>query len=253
MLEKLIDKKVSLRDAMLVIPWIGLLYLLKTVDTQTTQLLELKELLARQTLELTLLQKEYSTMNEASMELKRMVSLQGGNNTSSAPVQTADLMIAQNEMTQFYLKYIGIAIIAGVTIYVVGSVIAPTSFTIKALIPARLLSLIQDNTPFYQTVKTYTSFDRQNHLTWMVNIYNEKRPEILIKPENGNDFQLAGEYITQLMSNAGTLARLSNAQPETQAAAVIRAATEVVQAAVPDVLQVATPVADMVAHTMNFV
>lgn len=64
------------------------------------------------------------------------------------------LVTSQNDMTQFYIKALGIT--AGVVIIlVIASNIYPTIFSIKALLPSYVYNFVQTNTPFLETKKRY--------------------------------------------------------------------------------------------------
>lgn len=50
MLKKLMKKKFYLKDAIIVLPWLTVAYLLRTVNILTSQVTELQEMLTRQRL-----------------------------------------------------------------------------------------------------------------------------------------------------------------------------------------------------------
>jgi len=114
------------------------------------------------------------------------------------------IRISENEMTQFYIKSIGI-FACGVVVFLVLSNVWPATFSFKKIIPLQMYKMIQSYTPFFQTKSTYTSPVDSSGLEWMVNIYNEKNLEILVKPLNSLDYIRASEYILSLQQQVTTI------------------------------------------------
>jgi hypothetical protein len=136
-------------------------------------------------------------------------------------VVDSDVLYAQNEMIQFYLKAAGVAVIAVGILYVLSSISSLQWFSLKKILPAGVYSFIQDTTPFCQTKVTYRHVDT-DHNSWLVHVINDKNLDILIKPETSLDFVRATQYLSELNSKAGTLVQTVS---KTSDALVVTAST----------------------------
>lgn len=124
---------------------------------------------------------------------------------SKAKDVSAEVLLAHNDMTQFYIKTAGsicvVALVFGSFYYLSGF-----SFSAKALLPAGFYELIQDNSYFFQTSRVYNFYETNSHSDWLIKIINEKHVNLTVKPEFSSDFIDVGDFILSLHSNAGTLA-----------------------------------------------
>ena len=84
---------------------------------------------------------------------------------------------SNNNMTQFYIKVIGITAVV-IVVLTITSNIYPTLFTAKALLPSYVYNLVQTYTPFLQTKKVFTLKDPTCGIDWIVHVYNDKHFEI---------------------------------------------------------------------------
>jgi hypothetical protein len=123
------------------------------------------------------------------------------------PTVTVFETLSQNEMTQFYLKCAGVAVLGVIGVCVIKAVI-PASFSVKVLSPW-FFQQIQNFTPFFQEQRTFTLHQDGFDFDWMVNIVNEKTLEILIKTSSSPDFVSASNYVLKLQSEATDTGGLS--------------------------------------------
>lgn len=106
-------------------------------------------------------------------------------------------LITQNDMTQFYVKALGIT--AGIVIVlVICSNIYPTLFSVKTFLPSYAYSAIQQYTPFFQTKKEYIIPDIAQKIDLIVNVYNDKWAEVLVKSHLTEEIISATEYISNI-------------------------------------------------------
>lgn len=112
---------------------------------------------------------------------------------------TIDIMqkASNSNMTQFYIKVIGITAVA-IVLLTITSNIYPTLFTAKALLPSYVYNLVQTYTPFLQTKKVFTLKDCECNVDWIVNIYNEKTIEIMVRPFTTQKIVKASEYFLNI-------------------------------------------------------
>ena len=112
---------------------------------------------------------------------------------------TIDLLekASNNNMTQFYIKVIGITAVV-IVVLTITSNIYPTLFTAKALLPSYVYNLVQTYTPFLQTKKVFTLKDCECNVDWIVNIYNDKTIEIMVKPLTTQKILKASEYFLNI-------------------------------------------------------
>jgi hypothetical protein len=111
------------------------------------------------------------------------------------------LVLAQNDMIKFYVQGFGM-VFCSVAILCFIYNLWPTAFAfpLKSLIPTKIICLLQNYTPFFQTKDTFVDSDNINKLDWLVNILNNRSLDIWVKPEGSENFIKAGDYISKLSS-----------------------------------------------------
>lgn len=111
------------------------------------------------------------------------------------------------------MKSLGVVLAVGVAAYLL-SVIIPTAFTVKTLLPTTVFKFIQNHSPFFQEKKTLTLVEKLHNtgsdLNWLMHIYNDCKLDIFLKTEHDLDFQKASAYISKLQPNSETLVQLAD-------------------------------------------
>jgi hypothetical protein len=139
---------------------------------------------------------DLSVLRSQNQTLEKLLSNSQGSN--------ADILIANNEMVQFWMTTCGIVLLGTLIIYTASSVF-PTFFTFKSLLPTNFYAVIQNYTPFFQEKKVLFFTDNKSNADWCINLLNDKCMGIEIKPFNTNDFVAISEYLMKLNSEAGTM------------------------------------------------
>ena len=121
--------------------------------------------------------------------------------SSNLGVINSDLLVAQNQMTQFYIKALGV-IVGGVIVLGAVYYVSGVTFSLKAIIPKAMHDLLQDDTFLFQTQKIYNYSDSATKSEWLIKILNEKKVNLLVKPENSPDFINICDFINSLKSSS---------------------------------------------------
>ena len=146
---------------------------------------------------------------EKSRELeKTLVDLDAKQTTQMEtiefPVVSPEMLLAQNEMTQFYIKTGGVvlagAVVVGLTLYLFPSL--KIFFGAKYWLSSKVYRFIQDHTPFCQTVVEYRLKDNLTRTDWLVKLCNEKDVTLFVKPFADDSFVTMSKYVATLQSNS---------------------------------------------------
>lgn len=149
----------------------------------------LKELVAK-------LSQDNGIMKELIQEKNNVILEQSTQSTSN---------LLSNEMVQFYVKTAGVVAAGIVVLYVLNTTTSLGLFSAKKLLPTKAYTLIQDYTPFFQERKTYFHRDELSKTDWSINILNDRSVNMLVKPDQSDDFIPISDFLSSLHRNAGTM------------------------------------------------
>jgi len=137
------------------------------------------------------------------------------NSEVTTQLQNAELLIAQNDMTQFYIKTAGVVCVVGLGIIFITGI--KSYFNFSFLIPTSFKHVIQDYTPFLQTKEFYALHDNANNLNWVVNVLNKKYVEILIKTKRFSGMCLyLNIYLSNLQKDVDSMSSLTKNSNNTE-------------------------------------
>ena len=136
---------------------------------------------------------------------------------NTSPIADSEMIRASNEMTQFYIKVIGSALLL-TTVCFTASHFIPTFMDFSNYLPTPVFDFIQDHTYFFQTNQTFSKIDSINDLLWLVIIKNNKHLDIQIKTKDGSDYQSATSFVTSLYENLNKTVSSTTSDAATQLA-----------------------------------
>ena len=177
-LNNILEYKISLKDILTkTLPLLGLSTIIYAVNNLNNLIKEQISKMEQQSQLISTLQEEVFDLKNAIIQKEKEVQeivnqLSAVNLKNSkisevtAQLQSAELLTAQNEMTQFYIKTAGVVCAVGLGVIIITGI--KSYFNFSFLIPASLKNVIQDYTPFLQTKEFYTVHDKINNLDWIV-------------------------------------------------------------------------------------
>jgi hypothetical protein len=180
---KTLIKNIFLKTLPLLV-WLNISYSVNNLNTQLKkQIIEMEQ---QSQLILTLQEEVFDLKNAVIHEekevqdiLNQLSTVNLKNSEVTTQLQNAELLIAQNDITQFYIKTAGVVCVVGLGIIFITGI--KSYFNFSFLIPTSFKHVIQDYTPFFQTKEFYALHDNANNFNWVVNVLNKKYVEILIK------------------------------------------------------------------------
>jgi hypothetical protein len=135
--------------------------------------------------------KKINTEQKAHIDvLQNQIQTQVRDTTTNIVTSDPNLIAVQNEMTQFYIKTAGIVIAvvlaAGIVYYV--STSTQSLLSMKGILPESTYKFIQRNTTFFQERAEYHYYDKETETSWIVNITNNEKVNLFVKPKDEYDF-----------------------------------------------------------------
>jgi len=193
----------------------GIIFTLYTINKQisenTQAIIALKnenillsEMLTEKQQKLDALKERLSALQDKNQVLENLLLERDIKLFEGSQINNADILIANNEMVQFWVKVGGGILLGAFVVYTAYSMF-PTFFSAKALMPSSIYKFVQDYTPFFQEKRSFLFTDNQSSTNWCINVINDKCIGINVKPFNSNDFVPISEYIMKLNSDAGTM------------------------------------------------
>lgn len=133
-------------------------------------------------------------LKKKSLELLEIKTKIYGNSQDVATHINTDLVVAQNQMAQFYIKTAGV-IFVGAVVAVIIYKICTFGFTLKALLPSSVFNLLRNTWPFQERYTcAFSHVNSGSH--WLVNFVNDEITEILVRQASAVDFINAVTLLT---------------------------------------------------------
>jgi hypothetical protein len=133
-------------------------------------------------------------------------------NLINSPVKTAidnhETLRIKNDMTQFYVKVAGVFVASALVIIVVHNLtglLTLKMFSPKVFLPTSLYTFIQDNTPFFHDIKSYSYMDNVNDIVYKVTITDDTLTSILAKYTISDDYMDISTFITHVIGKSDSI------------------------------------------------
>jgi hypothetical protein len=153
-------------------------------------------------------------LHQKDLQIKDLISQI--NNPIQIAIENHETLRAHNDMTQFYIKTAGVVIASVAIIFLAQNLTG--FFTLKLLspqiwLPKSVYTFIQNNTPFFHEIKSYSYIDNVNDIIYRVTITDDTLTSILAKYSVSPDYIDISSFITSAMGNSGTVVSALNNIP----------------------------------------